>query len=347
MFDFSKLKHPIIQAPMAGGINTPEMVSAAINAGAVGSYGFAYSSPGKISEDINAARNLRNAETQGALNCNFFVFPEKIKYSTQDLDGPLDALRSLDFVGKLELEIPKPPFFLDLETQLEPIWMEPPEILSFHFGVPDKEIISKAHAFDVSVGITATSLEEARRVEQSGADFIVAQGFEAGGHRGIHDPDGDDDKLKTLELIQRLSSSSKLPLVAAGGIMNRNQLIEIIETGATAVQMGTVFLTCAESGASEAYKKMLLDQKHRSTVFTQAFSGRPARAIENEFVTLMEGQALLPFPLQNKITASIRKYASKLENPEYQSLWAGVNYPECRKETVAELIERMSWKERS
>ena len=98
---------------------------------------------------------------------------------------------------------------------------------------------------------------------------------------------------------------------------------------------------------SRLSKQILLEQKSRSTVFTRAFSGRPARAIENEFVTLMEGQALLPFPLQNKMTASIRKYASKLENPEYQSLWAGVNYPECRKETVAELIERMSWKERS
>ena len=129
--------------------------------------------------------------------------------------------------------------------------------------------------------------------------------------------------------------------------MNRNQLIEIIKAGATAVQMGTVFLTCAESGASEAYKKMLLEQKNRPTVFTRAFSGRQARAIENEFVTLMEGQALLPFPLQNKMTASIRKYASKLENPEYQSLWAGVNYPECRKETVSELIEGISCRDRS
>ena len=106
--------------------------------------------------------------------------------------------------------------------------------------------------------------------------------------------------------------------------------------------MGTAFLTCAESGAPREYKEMLLNQKTRSSLFTRAFSGRPARALENEFISLMQGQPLLPFPIQNTMTASIRKKAQKLENPEYQSLWAGENYRECRKESVAELIERMS-----
>ena len=123
--------------------------------------------------------------------------------------------------------------------------------------------------------------------------------------------------------------------------MNRNQLITMTQAGATAVQMGTAFLTCAESGTSQEYKEMLLNQKTRPSLFTRAFSGRPARALENQFISLMQGQPLLPFPIQNTITASIRKKAQKIENPEYQSLWAGENYRECRKESVAELIERM------
>ena len=123
--------------------------------------------------------------------------------------------------------------------------------------------------------------------------------------------------------------------------MSRFQLLEVIGAGATAVQMGTAFLTCQESGASEVYRRMLLEQKKRSTLFTRSFSGRPARALENEYTTFMENKPVLPFPLQNKLTTPIRKSASSLKNPEYQSLWAGLNYSKCRRETVLELIHRM------
>ena len=342
MFDFRRLRSPIIQAPMAGGINTPELVAASINAGVVGSFGFAYSSPEQISRDIKAARSLIHSDAQGALNCNFFVVPENFEASAQDSEKALNALKSLEFAGNLELNLPGPPYFPNLESQLESVWKDPPDILTFHFGVPDQAILSQARSMNIKVGMTATSAQEAEKVEKAGGDFIVAQGIEAGGNRGVFQPDGEDKKLKTLELIKMLTGSSKLPLVAAGGIMNRNQLFTMTQAGATAVQMGTAFLTCAESGAPQEYKEMLLDQKTRPSLFTRAFSGRPARALENEFISLMQGQPLLPFPLQNTMTASIRKKAQKLENPEYQSLWAGENYRECRKESVAELIERMS-----
>ncbi|MCH2300883.1 MAG: nitronate monooxygenase, partial [SAR324 cluster bacterium] len=209
------------------------------------------------------------------------------------------------------------------------------------FGDP-ASFAARAKSAGVPVICQVQTLAHARSAVAAGADFIVAQGIEAGGHRGVFQPDGEDKKLKTLALIKMLTGSSKLPLVAAGGIMNRNQLFTMTQAGATAVQMGTAFLTCAESGAPREYKGMLLNQKTRPSLFTRAFSGRPARALENEFISLMQGQPLLPFPLQNTMTASIRKKAQKLENPEYQSLWAGENYRECRKESVAELIERMS-----
>ena len=144
---------------------------------------------------------------------------------------------------------------------MESVWKDPPDILTFHFGVPDQAILSQARSMNIKVGMTATSAQEAEKVEEARGDFIVAQGIEAGGHRGVFQPDGEDKKLKTRELIKMLTGSSKLPLVAAGGIMNRNQLITMTQAGATAVQMGTAFLTCAESGAPQEYKKCYWTRK--------------------------------------------------------------------------------------
>ena len=125
--------------------------------------------------------------------------------------------------------------------------------------------------------------------------------------------------------------------------MNRNHIFDALDAGAVAVQMGTAFLTCLESGASSAHKKILLKQKNRSTLFTRSFSGRPARAIENEFIRLMSGKSVLDFPIQNKLSGPLRKVAARLDDPEYQSLWAGVNFDECRQETVSELFERLGF----
>lgn len=124
MFDCSRLKHPIIQAPMAGGTNTPEMVSAVINNGAVGSYGFAYSSPEQISNDLQAARRLMNPDAQGALNCNFFVFPETMEASPEDLEEALSTLKSIDFCKNIDLPVPEPPYHQNLDAQLEEIWKD-------------------------------------------------------------------------------------------------------------------------------------------------------------------------------------------------------------------------------
>ena len=217
MFDFRRLRSPIIQAPMAGGINTPELVAASINAGVVGSFAFAYSSTEQISKDIKAARSLIHSDAQGALNCNFFVVPENFEASAQDSEKALNALKSLEFAGNLELNLPGPPYFPNLESQLESVWKDPPDILTFHFGVPDQAILNQARSMNIKVGMTATPAQEAEKVEKAGGDFIVAQGIEAGGHRGVFQPDGEDKKLKTLAFIKMLTGSSKLPLWPQAG----------------------------------------------------------------------------------------------------------------------------------
>jgi nitronate monooxygenase len=339
MFSFDQLKYPLIQAPMAGGPNTPEMVSTVANLGAVGSYGFAYSSAGKIRSDLLAARAMTADDCVGAMNANFFIFNEVSKPEPANIEAAIKNLREVSDY-QVDFEAPAAPFFPDLSKQLEPVWEIRPEILTFHFGIPDLAIIRKAHALGIAIGITATSNDEARQIEQAGADFIVAQGIEAGGHRGIFNPANRDDKLPCFELIKSLSAIN-LPLVAAGGIMKANQIREALALGATAVQMGTVFLTTVESGASKAHKGYLLNNTERPSEITWGFSGRPARGIKNRFIKKILGKTILPFPLQNSLTAKMRAAALAEDDGEFQSLWAGSNFADCRQETITELLERL------
>ncbi len=338
MFKISNLQLPIVQAPMAGGPNTPALAAAVANAGGLGSFGFAYSTPEKVVAELQATRRLTGAP----LNANFFVFsPVELPPDTL-AQAALEALSSLPGAADLTLSLPGPPFNPDLDAQLAAIWQEKPEVLTFHFGVPPQSVIDRAHESGIAVGICATSLAEAQRIEAAGADFIVAQGAEAGGHRGIFDVAGDDEELPTFDLLAALQGNTSIPLVAAGGIMNGKHVVQALQAGAAAVQMGTAFLTCAESGASETHRHYLLQEHDRGTAETLAWSGRPARSIKTQFMHLMEGQPTLPFPLQNSVTRAIRQAAAERGDAEYQSLWAGGNYSMCRAGSAAELMRALA-----
>jgi nitronate monooxygenase len=319
---------------MAGGINNPLFVSEVSNAGGVGSFGFSYSTPQKISEDLTATRVL----TKGPINANFFVFSPVDLPAQAIQEKAIEALKNLPIEGEYSLSIPQAPFYPELELQLSPVWEHCPEILTFHFGIPPLRIIEKAHALDIAVGVTATSLSEAKAIEQAGADFIVAQGIEAGGHRGTFNPDDADEKLTTLELTRLLVRGCSIPIVAAGAIMDGADIAKTLKSGAVAAQLGTAFLCCEESGASHAHKEYLLKHHSRGSVFTTGFSGRPARGIANEFIRLMEEKIVLPFPIQNSLTASLRQLAGKTNNGEYQSLWAGQDYARTRQLSAKHLM---------
>ena len=334
MFSFSKLSLPIIQAPMAGGINNPRLASEVSNGGGVGSFGFSYSTAQKISEDLLATKALTN----GPINANFFVFsPVDLPEKTIQQKA-IEALKNLPLDAEYSLTIPQAPFYPDLEEQLKPVWEHCPDLLTFHFGVPSPSIMARARALGIAVGITATSLKEAMAVEQAGADFIVAQGIEAGGHRGIFNPDDEDEKLSAMDLTKQLVKECCLPVVTAGAIMDGADIANALKAGAVAAQLGTAFLCCDESTASSAHKEYLLKQHSRGSVFTTGFSGRPARGIDNEFIQLMDGKMVLPFPIQNTMTASLRQLAGRTNNGEYQSLWAGQDYSRTRKLNAKSLI---------
>lgn len=334
MFHFSQLKLPIIQAPMAGGINTPSLAAAVANAGGVGSFGFAYSHPQKISEDLIATKAL----TDGPINANFFIFQPVALPSELIQEQAIDALKNLPGSGKYVVKLPEAPFFPKLEEQLEPIWQHRPAILTFHFGIPPLSVINKAHELGIVVGVTATSLGEAAAIHDAGADFIVAQGVEAGGHRGIFEPGTHDGLLSTLDLIQVLKPICKLPLVAAGGLMQGQDIKKVLESGAVAAQLGTAFLCCDEAGTSAQHRHYLLHEQQRETMFTQAFSGRLARGIKNQFMELMEGKTTLPFPLQNTLTTPLRQFAVSNQDGEYQSLWSGSGFSKIRPISALELM---------
>jgi len=334
MFNFSELGIPIIQAPMAGGINNPRLASVVSNAGGVGSFGFSYSTPQKISEDLAATKAL----TDGPINANFFVFSSVDLPAQAIQEHAVEALKNLPIDGEYALAMPQAPFYPDLEEQLEPVWEHCPKILTFHFGVPSLGIIERAHSLGIAVGITATSLKEAKAVEKAGADFIVAQGIEAGGHRGIFHPDEADEKLTANELTKLLVKGCSIPIVAAGAIMDGADIANTLKSGAVAAQLGTAFLCCEESGASHAHKEYLLKHQTRGSVFTTGFSGRPARGIANDFIRLMAGKIVLPFPIQNSLTASLRQLAGKANDGEYQSLWAGQDYARTRKLSAKNLM---------
>ena len=346
MFNFSELKLPIIQAPMAGGVCTPELVAAVANAGGVGSFGFAYSTPQKIAEEIIAARSLINGNNgSGAINANFFVFQPVDLPATEVQQSAQAALQALP-IAKDAFDtppaIPSTPFYPELHEQIAPIWQHKPEILTFHFGIPDEAILEQAHALGIAVGMTATCVTEALAIEKAGADFIVAQGIEAGGHRGIFDINDEDDELSTLELTRQLVKQCALPVVAAGAIMNGADIRAALNTGATAAQLGTAFLCCDESGASSAHKDFLLNQGSRGSVITRGFSGRPARGIRNTFIDHMQDQTVLPFPIQNTLTGPMRKWAAQANNGEYQSLWAGTEYHRSRAMPAAQLLRTLA-----
>ena len=274
------------------------------------------------------------------MNINFFVF-KPVESPSPGLISR--ATQALNEIAEQELDTTEPeaPYYPDLNAQLEPVWECRPNVLTFHFGIPDSAIIDRAHSLDIAVGITATCTDEARAIEQAGADFIVAQGIEAGGHRGIFDPTNADEALPCFALITRLKQVTKLPLAAAGGIMTSDQINTALELGARVAQMGSAFLTTEESGASPAHKDYLLNQTDREAVITSGFSGRPARGIDNRFIQQIADAPILPFPLQNTLTGKLRTAAYANNDGEHQSLWAGSNFSECRYETVADLIQRL------
>lgn len=332
---------PIIQAPMAGSSN-PRMAAAVSNAGALGSLGLGSSN---ASTARKAIRELK-ALTDGAYNVNFFVH----KAATNDLDVGekwIEALRST-----FALYNAKPPdvlseiykSFAQDEEMVKVLEEEKPPVISFHFGLPSLAVIARLKSMGGILFATATSLDEARQAEQAGIDALVAQGYEAGGHRGIFDPDGPDDQLSTFALVRLLVKETSLPVIAAGGIMDGQGICAALDLGAIAAQMGTAFVLTDESSADEAYRGAMQSEANRHTIMTKSISGRPARSLRNRFTQLGEGvQAKVPdYPLTYDIGKALNTAAKAKGEGGYGSQWAGQGAPLVRAMSCAQLVQLLA-----
>jgi nitronate monooxygenase len=320
---------------MAGGPSSQELVAAVSAAGALGSFGFAYTQPADMQRQVAWVR----AKTDRPLGINLFVadLPAPIDATAQR--GALEAVAG--YYTELGLPAPSPvlpPYAPDLDAQLAAVEELRPRVLTTHFGSLPREKVLSFQKLGILVGGSATCVSEAQRLESLGFDFVIAQGGEAGGHRGTYLRDPQDALTGTLALTRLIVRAVKVPVVAAGGIMDGAGIAAVLALGAQAAQLGTAFLACPESGAPDVHKKMLLSSPEDETRITDKFSGRAARGIANRFMKEMQRAPHLAFPAQNAVTAKLRAASAKAGKPDFVSMWAGQAAPLARALPAAELV---------
>jgi nitronate monooxygenase len=334
-----ELAWPIVQAPMAGGITTTDLVVAVCEAGALGALAAPLLSPTRMAEAVAAIR----ARTRRPFAVNLFVLEEPGSFAR---DGQDEAIARLTpWRARYGLPALTPPGVLceSFGAQLEALIALAPAVASFHFGIPPIDRIRALQRAGTRVIGTATQVAEARAWAQAGADAIVAQGAEAGGHRGSFVGERDDGAIGTLALVPRLADAVSLPVIAAGGIMDGRGIAAALALGAAGVQLGTAFLACEESGAHPAWKAALGEADERGTRLTRAFSGRWARGLVNGFMQAHRDlESEVPgYPLQNALTAELRAAAGRAGDVEAMSLWAGQGASLARRIAAGDLVARL------
>lgn len=334
------LTHPVIQAPMAGGATTAELVTAVSNAGGLGFLAGAYSTPA----DIAALGAAVRSRTTRPFGINLFA-PLGVPPLPSD---PRPALEKLaPYHAELGLPAPSLPAAAApaFDEQLAAALDTGARVFSFTFGVLPRAAMDRIKARGLFLIGTATTVDEAVELERAGVDAVVAQGAEAGAHRGTFATDFETAMIGTIALVPQVVDAVGVPVIASGGVMDGRGLAAVLTLGASAAQLGTAFLTCTEAGIAECYKQAILDAREHETRVTRAFSGRPARGIVNRFMIEVEAggpAATLPYPFQNVLTRPLRTAAGTQGRPEYLSLWAGQGVRLARRQSAAELVQRLA-----
>jgi nitronate monooxygenase len=332
--DFPQLDHPIIQAPLAGGPSTPELAAAVSAAGGLGFLAAGYKSPGALAADITRTREL----TSAPVGVNLFLLAE----------NPVDQARLAAYAKAIELEalrhhvaLGEPHFDDDaFHAKLEIVCRQRPPIVSFTFGCPAAEVVQRLHELDIAVWVTVTDVNEALLATQAGADALVVQGVEAGGHRGgFEDADGRGD-VALLPLLRLVARACELPLIASGGIADGAGVAAVLAAGARAAQIGTAFMRCPEAATSDAHRDAL--SAPTPTAITRAFSGRRARGIVNAFMRDHDDHALPAYPHVNQLTAPLRAAAREAGDADAINLWAGQAHTLAEDRPAGELVHRWS-----
>jgi len=329
------IRYPIIQAPMAGVGITADFVAAVSNAGGLGSFAAAMLPPDAIRQGIAEVR----ARTTKPFNVNMFVL-EPPSASAEEVRAALELLRPIrEELGLPPAEAPAQ-FCEDPAAQFEAVLEARPAFASFTFGVLKAGQVAALKEGGARVMGTVTTVEEARAWEAAGADAICAQGSEAGSHRGTFLGDFEAGMVGTMALVPQIVDAVCVPVIAAGGIMDGRGIAASLALGAAGVQMGTAFLTCADSGVMEQYKQLLRGARENQTRVSRIYTGKPARGLVNEFMRrLAPREREIPaYPIQNALTQPIRAAAKKAGRTDFMSLWAGQGAGMSRGLTAAELV---------
>jgi nitronate monooxygenase len=327
------LRGPVIVAPMAGGPSTPELVIAAGGAGAMGFLAAGYKTPAAMAAEIAAVR----AATAEPFGVNIFV-PGAPSADAAAIAGYLGTLAAdVEAVGA---PLGQASWDDDgFDAKMEIVLAEPPPLVTLTFGCPSARLISELSAAGCLVAVTVTNPREAAIAATAGADALCVQGVEAGAHRGTFANDGAAGQGHGLvSLIGEIARVTGLPQIAAGGIMGPAAVTAALAAGAVAVQCGTAFLRCPESGAHPRYKDALADPRYMTTALTRAFSGRWARGLVNGFIR-DHGDAPAAYPEINNATRPLRAAAAATGDTERMSLWAGQGYRSARDRPVSEIVE--------
>ncbi|KAI9637612.1 2-nitropropane dioxygenase-like enzyme [Dioszegia hungarica] len=332
------VRYPIIQAPMAG-TSTPALAAAVSNAGGLGSLGMGASTPAAARKAIEETKRL----TDKPFNVNLFVHEKGVANATNEAEW-------LSFLRPVFAEYgAQPPegvqeiykTFKEDEEMLEVLLDTKPAVVSFHFGLPAEAIIRRLRENGAVLLGSATNLEEARRIEASGLDMIIAQGAEAGGHRGMFDPTIPDDELSTFALTTLLLKSSKLPIIPAGGIMDGAGILGYLTLGCPFVQMGTAFILTPESGADAGFRAALKGPGAEHTRLTPLISGRPARCLQNKWTDLatkLEGRVQPAYPMAYDAGKALHAAAKAKGEEGYGAHWAGQGAPAAREMGAGEMV---------
>lgn len=325
---------PIIQAPMLGA-SSFAMAREASLAGAMGSLALAGTAPDAIAGEIDRMREALGDRPFGA---NLFLL-SPVETSAPAIEAAMAQIAAYRAELGLPTQAIPNKWAENSAAQVEALIAAAPPVASFTFGILNSEQVERFHARGTRVVGTATTVAEARAWAEVGADAIIAQGMEAGGHRGTFLRPVEESLIGTVALLPAIKAATGLPTIAAGGVMDGRSIAAMLMLGADAVQMGTAFLLTEESAISEPWRAELAGRTADDVRLTRAFSGRYARGIENRFMREMAGRDVPPYPIQNALTAELRSTAAKAGRADMLSLWAGQGLHAIRQGRTGELIE--------
>jgi len=325
---------PIVQAPMAGGPSTPALAAAVSEAGGFGFLAAGYRSAEEMREEIAGLRQ----QTNRPFGVNVFV-PSGAPAARVVVEAYAQRLAPL--AEQMGVDLGEPRFEDDeFEAKCSALAKDPPAVVSFTFGCPEQGLVDELRAAGTEVWVTVTDVEEAVLAARVGADALVAQGAEAGGHRGSFVDRPDRVEYGLLALLQLIREEAELPLIASGGIATGAAIAGVLAAGATAAQLGTAFMLCPEAGTSPAHRAAIAST--RPTGLTRAFSGRLARGIVNRLLAEHSDAAPLAYPQVHHLTSPLRAHGRKVGDEDVINLWAGEAHALAEARPAAEVVAKLN-----